>query len=356
MALNRFTSIVCTPHRRKRLHRVTINDVARRAGVSKGAASFALNGRPGVSEATRARVLEAATELGWVRNAAAKALSDGRSQSIGLVMNRPPQVHGVEPLLQHYLEGVQDELTSHEVSLLIQVVPGHPAELATYKEWALSGRVDGLVVIDLRVDDDRPRALLELGVPAVFLGDPRYTAGVPSVWCDERAVAAEVAAHLRDLGHTRIARVGDRAILAHSAARAAAFEEACRAAGGTPLTVSSTGSRAECASSVRAMLEAPDRPTALVFDSDVQAIVGMSVIQDLGLSVPDDVSVVAWDATGLAEVLSPPLTVVDHDARADGAQAVRLLLATLDGAGAVEPQAPTPSLLVRRSTGPAPAA
>lgn len=334
------------------MRRVTINDVARLAGVSKGAASFALNGRPGVSEATRERVLQAAADLGWVRNAAAVALSDGRSDSIGLVMNRPPGVRGVEPLLQHFLEGVQDELAEHEVALTIKVVPGHPAELATFKDWALSGRVEGMVVIDLRVDDDRPAALRALEMPAVFLGEPHFTSGSPTVWCDERAVADEVVRHLAGLGHTRIGRIGDRPILAHSAARTAAFEAACADAGVTPVALSPAGAREECAQAVRELMSGADRPTALVFESDVKAVVGLSVLQELSLAVPDDVSVVAWDATGFAGLLTPPLTTVDHDARAEGALAVRLLLAVLRGEAVEAGQAPTPTLQVRRSTGP----
>ncbi len=180
-------------------------DVARLAGVSKGAVSFALNGRPGVSEATRERVLQAAADLGWVPNAAAKALSDGRSHSIGLVINRPRHMHGIEPLIQHHLEGVQDELMSQETSLLIHVVQGHPAELATYREWAQGRRVDGLVVIDLRVDDDRPHALRSLDLPTVVLGDPRYADGVPCVWTDERAKDENPRKGLRlDAGHLSI--------------------------------------------------------------------------------------------------------------------------------------------------------
>ena len=335
------------------MRRVTITDVAQRAGVSKGAASFALNGRPGVSEATRKRVLQTAAELGWVRNAAARALSDGRSHTIGLVMNRPPRLHGIEPLIQHFLEGVQDELAAHEVSLLIQVVQGHEAELATFKEWALSGRVEGLVVIDVRVDDDRPRALDELGLPVVFLGDPRYTGGMPSVWSDETAAATALVEHLAGLGHTTIARIGDRGLLAHSAARNAAFEAACVAMGVTPVVLSSAGTRTECADAVRELLGRNDHPTALVFESDVKAVVGMSVVQEVGLAVPGDVSVATWDESGLAALLNPPLTTVEHDGRAEGAQAVRLLLDVLAGKHGEPQQAPMSHLTFRRSTGPA---
>src|SRR3954451_605757 len=105
------------------MKRPTITDIAREAGVSKGAVSYALNGRPGVSEATRQRITEIARELGWAPSSTARALSGGRTGAIGLVLDRPFEV--VVPAL---LDGFPDEL-------LIQVAAGRDAALAIHRRW-----------------------------------------------------------------------------------------------------------------------------------------------------------------------------------------------------------------------------
>jgi len=337
------------------VNRARLADVAALAGVSKGAASFALNGRPGVSEETRARVLRAAEQLGWVPHAAARVLAKGRTDTIGLVMNRPPRLRGVDPLFQHFLEGVQDELVDRSISLLIQVVAGHAAELATFEEWARSTQVDGLVLIDLRVDDDRPVVLRGLDLPAVTLGDPRFAAGTPTVWTDDRAAARELVEHLAGLGHRRIARVASSPRLAHSAVRTAALTEACTDLGlAAPHVTEPERSSRAAPEATRAILTAPDRPTAIVYENDVMAMAGMAVAADLGLRVPADLSVVGWDDTGLGRLTWPQVTSVRHDAHAQGSHAVRMLLALIDGETVVDEQDPTPRLHLRESTGPAP--
>lgn len=337
--------------------RVRIADVAQRAGVSKGAASFALNGRPGVSAETRERVLRIAADMGWRPNTAARALAGGRSDTIGLVLNRPPRVRGVEPLLQHYLEGMQDELVDHAITLRMQVVSGHAAELATYDQWASGNGVDGLVVIDLRVDDDRPRALQTLGLPAVTLGDPRYTSGLPTVWTDDVGAAHELVDALVALGHRRLARVTSGSRLAYSRVRTDALTEAAAARGlPAPAVVQSEGGSAAAPEATRQLLDRPaaDRPTAIVYENDVQAMAGTGVAAELGLDVPGDVSMVAWDSSGISRLTRPTLTVMTRDARAEAACAVRMLLELVEGAPAQQLQAPTARLELRASTGPAP--
>lgn len=329
--------------------RISIADVAARAGVSKGSVSFVLNNRPGVSLETRERVLRAAQDLGWRPHAAAKALADGRTDSIGLIMNRPPGIRGVDPLLQHFLEGVQDELVDHSISLLIKVVSGHEAELATQQEWARGGRVDGLVVIDARVDDDRPAALRSLGLPCVFLGSPAVLGDVPTVWVDDDAAAREIVEHLVELGHRRIARVAGSDRLAHSVVRTRCLARACEKAQIDPLLVTVCHS-SDASAVTRDLLNAPVPPTAIVYENDVQAMASLGAAAALGWRVPRSLSVVAWDESGLSTLTDPTLTAVKHDARDQGARAVRLLLDRIEGrdTGCVEVR--RPCLSVRRST------
>ena len=110
--------------------RVTIRDIAERAGVSKGAVSYALNDRPGLSDATRARILAIAEELGWYPNSAARALSAARANACGLVLARPVRTRAVEPFFSEFIAGVESELSARSIALTIQLAEDIEAELA----------------------------------------------------------------------------------------------------------------------------------------------------------------------------------------------------------------------------------
>src|SRR2546430_2675739 len=104
------------------MKRPTIADIAKAAGVSKGAVSYALNGRPGVAESTRRRILEIAQGLGWAPSSAARALSDGRAGAIGLVIDRPARVLAVEPYFMQLVAGIEAAITGSPFALLLQVI------------------------------------------------------------------------------------------------------------------------------------------------------------------------------------------------------------------------------------------
>src|SRR5918992_3998054 len=171
--------------RRRRVKRPTIADIARRAGVTKSAVSFALNGRPGVSQTTRDRILAIAEELGWQPSSAARALSDGRSGALGLVVDRPARMLGVEPFFTQLIWGIEGELSARDVALLLQVTADREAQLGAYRRWWAERRVDGVFLVDLHIDDARVGLLKELGLPAVVIGGPEGLAGLPGVWNDE---------------------------------------------------------------------------------------------------------------------------------------------------------------------------
>ena len=141
--------------------RPTISDVARRAGVSKGAVSFALNDRPGVAPETRDRILAVARELGWTPSHRARALAASRSMAVGLVIARPPETLGADPFFPSFIAGIESALAPLGQSLLLQVVPDRERELAGYRRLAADGRVDGVFLTDLRVGDPRPALLAE---------------------------------------------------------------------------------------------------------------------------------------------------------------------------------------------------
>ncbi|MFN8077638.1 MAG: LacI family DNA-binding transcriptional regulator [Kineosporiaceae bacterium] len=315
------------------MKRPTIADIAVRARVSKGAVSYALNGQPGVSEATRARIVAIAEEMGWSPNSAARALSAARTDTLGFCLSRPTSTLGLEPFFMEFISGIESELSQSGKGLLLQMVSDHMAELDVYRRWWSGRRVDGVIVADLQVDDRRVPLLRELELPAVVAGGPLPEPdALTHVWTDDAATMTRVLEYLAGLGHRRIARVGGTPEFVHTARRSEAFAEATTRLGLTWWrTLTTDFSDAVGASATRELLTAATRPTAIIYDNDVMAVAGQGVARDLGLDVPGDVSLVAWDDSALCRLTHPALTAMSRDVAAYGAHVARLLLAEVDG-------------------------
>ena len=180
--------------------RVTINDIARRAGVSKGAVSYALNGRPGVSASTRQRILAVADELGWAPNRTARMLSGSRTDTFGLILARQARHLGSEPFSMEFVAGLDSVLAEQSYALLLQLNRDLDAEMETYRRWSSERRVDAVAVVDLRVGDPRVALLESLDLPAVFVGDPSLSRGHTTVWTDDASAMADAVGQLASLG------------------------------------------------------------------------------------------------------------------------------------------------------------
>ena len=178
------------------MRRPTISDVARRAGVSKGAVSFALNGRDGVSEQTRTRILAAAAELGWQPSVRARSLSVSRAFTVGLVVARPAELLGADPFFPAFIAGVETVLSPAGQSLVLQVVSPGAAE----EDGLPPARDRGP---RRRCVPDRPAherfpgggAAGELALPAVTLNRPDVESPFPAVCMDDRAGVREAVEH-----------------------------------------------------------------------------------------------------------------------------------------------------------------
>lgn len=335
--------------------RPTISDIAKAAGVSTGAVSYALNNRPGVSEGTRRRIRDIADRLGWAPSSAARSLSDGRANALGLVIDRPARVLGVEPFFMQLISGIQDALADGPAALLLQVTDNAEAELATYRRWWAERRVDGVLLVDLRDDDPRVALVGELGLPAVVLGEPATAGGPPCVWTDDRAGMAEVLRYLAALGHRRVVRVSGPPEFVHTRVRSEVFTAESARLGLTAARVTHAEYTGESAAqATRAALTGDDRPTAMIFDNDVMALSALTVAQELGLAVPDDLSLVAWDDSALCELVRPALSAVRRPIAERGAAAVRLLLDMVAGTEVDHVRTSDPRLVPRATTGPVP--
>ena len=338
---------------------LTIADVARAAGVSPSAVSFALNGRRGVAPATRDRILATAERLGWRPSASARSLSRSRADAVGLVIARPVELLVADPFFPALIAGAESELATHGQALLLSVVDPGPAETAHYRQLASRGRVDGVLLTDLLTRDDRPDLLTGLGIPAVAVGRPVGGCSVPSVVVDDRPGVAAAVDHLAALGHRRIAYVAGPPPYVHSRSRRLAFTAAARRHGlDDARVVVADFSAAGGAAATAELLDSPHPPTAVLYVNDTSALAGMSTARARGLSVPGDLSVVGFDDTELGRAVQPALTTIAGDPVGWGRTATAVLLdavaANRDESGAPPATTvlPAADLVVRDSTAP----
>ncbi|MFC8421186.1 LacI family DNA-binding transcriptional regulator [Streptomyces sp. NPDC057236] len=333
--------------------RVTIKDVAAAAGVSKGAVSLAFNHKPGVSEATRDRIFAAARQLGWAPNSSARSLSRNSVDAIGLAVCRPARLLGLEPFYMEFISGIESVLVERDCSLLLRLVGSLEEEVQLQQRWWRERQVGGSILVDFHQWDPRIAPLRKLGLPAVGVGHPDLTGGFPSLWTEDATAVAEAVRYLAALGHRRIARVGGPTGLGHSAIRADAFERVMRELdlnGGRHVETGFSGE--EGARATRMLLLSSDRPTAIVYDNDIMAVAGLGVAAEMGVSVPDDLSLLAWDDSQLCRLTHPTLTAMSHDVHGFGAEAARVLFDVIAGKEVTSRPVSTPSLVPRGSTAP----
>ncbi|THV42936.1 LacI family transcriptional regulator [Glycomyces buryatensis] len=341
--------------------RPTITDIAIAAGVSKGAVSYALNGRPGVSAATRERILAIAAEMGFVPNRAARSLSVSSAQAVGLALCRDARTLGIEPYFMELISGIEATLSANSFGLTLQIVGSTEEELDVYRRWWAERRVDGVLLCDIKLSDPRPQAVAAMGLPAVAIGGPLAEPVIPFVWHDDVEPVWQVLRYLHTLGHRRIARVAGIEGLLHTSIRDGAFDEPVGELGFENVEIvhgDYTGE--EGARLTRRLLTSRPMPTAILYDNDVTAVAGLNVAHELGLKVPHDVSIVAWDDSPLCRLTHPSLTTLTRDIPSYGSKVSDLLLSVIGQEQSMESrtfsvQCEPAQLLPRGSTGPAPA-
>ena len=241
---------------------VTINDVARAAGVSKGLVSLALNGKPGVALETRDRILAAAQELGWTPNPGARGLTTRRAYALGLVLRRAARTIEVDPFFAAFIAGVETVLSERGQVLVLTVVPDHEAEARAYERLAVDKRVDGFLLTDLLADDHRIGLVQEYGSQAVSLGEPVGGSPFPVISRDYDSGIDALVAHLVDLGHRRIAHVSGDERMLHGLRRRERFESAVRASGLEPVVVATDFSPEQGAEATQSLLDSVEPPTS----------------------------------------------------------------------------------------------
>lgn len=314
--------------------RPTIADIAHVAGVSNTAVSFALNGRPGVAEPTRDKILAIARDMGWSPNRAAKALSTSRVDALGLIITAPYAELARDTFFLQLIAGVERMLAASPVALVLKIVESFEDELAAIRQWHGESRVDGLILVNPRPEDPRPELTNRLGIPTVFIGKPGTSAPLSSVFIDDALVMDALIVDLAARGTQRIAYLHSHARYSHGEARLAALRRhrssLIAIEHGVP---SSTIDEARAA--IRDFISMLDLTptTTFVCESEDLTLATLRALGDLDIQVPADAGVVSWESSPGLTLRSPTVSTLERSPADMGEAAVELLRDMRDNPG-----------------------
>jgi DNA-binding LacI/PurR family transcriptional regulator len=330
---------------------VTIRDVAKRADVGVGTVSRVLNDHPSVREPTRQKVLKAIAELDYSPSPLARRLSLGKTSTIAVIIPFFTRPSGVGRL-----RGVEYALADSEYDLILFNVETTARRDAYFDSVPRRERVDGLLIISLSPRDDEVDRFLHAGVPTVLIDarHPRLSRTVS----DDVAGGHMATQHLIDLGHRKIGYVSDLLEnpfnFVSSRDRYEGYRQSLDEAG-IPFRPEyhrqGEHGRKEARENALRLLSLPDPPTAIFAASDTQAIGVLEAAQEMGLRVPEDLSIIGYDDIEVAEFLH--LTTMRQPLFVSGVQGVELLLESI----AAPPSSPRRvvlpfELVVRGTTAP----
>ncbi|WP_191296462.1 LacI family DNA-binding transcriptional regulator [Lentzea cavernae] len=304
-------------------------DVAKHAGVAPSTVSYVLTGKRPVSAHTRVRVRESIQLLGYRPQSGLPAAARSRTNVLALVLPLREGVH--LPVVMRFVTAVVTAARAHDMDVLLVTADQGAAGLRALAE---GGRVDGFLVMDVELDDERVPVLRQLGSPSVLLGHPAAVKGLTCVDLDFEAAGARCVDHLAELGHRSIGFLGAPSVVyerntGFAQRTLAGFSAAAMRRGVTSTALPAEQRQESVLAVVTTLLRELPRMSALVVQNE--AVLGKVVdcLRAEGRRVPDDVAVVAICPDELAERLR--LTSVQLPVEVLGRRAVDLLVAKLNG-------------------------
>jgi DNA-binding LacI/PurR family transcriptional regulator len=324
----------------------TMDDVARRAGVSRALVSLVMRESDKVSERSRAAVLRAADELGYRPNLIARNLASKQTRTIGLLIN---DLHN--PYFPGVADGIKQAADRHGYRLLINSAFLSDADEQAALETFIDFRVDGIILTGTRASAASIERIAT-SVPVVVVSRPVPSKLVDTINNDDRYGARLAVEHLIELGHRHICHIdGGRG--AGASQRRSGYEATMRTHDLDPFVVHGSFTEASGATAAADMLASDRAVTAVFAGNDVSALGAIDTIVGAGLRVPHDISIVGYDNTFVAALRHVSLTSIDQKREEQGALAVEALLERVEGGRAVaKHQVLPPSLVVRDTTGP----
>ena len=317
----------------------TLDEVADRAGVSRTAASRAINNAPHVSRAKREAVARAVRDLGYTPNRTARALATRQTGVVVLAITGDGPDIFADPFFARVVVGVSAALEETELHLMLCLVTSTHGQNRLENLLRTRG-ADGIMLMALRGDDPLARIAHKAGLPLVFGGRPLDDEPQWYVDADNRGGARAATEHLLRIGRTRIASITGLADTDVAKARHRGYLEALTLAGMTPYAIRAGDfTEPSGAAAMRALLDTHPDLDAVFAANDNMAAGALRVLRDAGRSVPADVAVVGFDDLAVATQTNPPLTTIHQPIQALGREMVRMLVALLAG------QKPTPLIL-----------
>ncbi|WP_022704888.1 substrate-binding domain-containing protein [Pseudorhodobacter ferrugineus] len=340
---------------------MNLKDLSQKLGLSPTTVSRALNGYPEVNEATREKVVAAASRYNYKPNTRAIRLATGRAMAVGHVIPVETQHEIVNPIFADFIAGAGETYSKAGYDLILSIVPDGD-EARVYREMKSRGNVDGVIVHSPKHDDNRIRLLHEIGMPFVVHG--RATgADLPYSWVDvnNRRAFRRATDFLLDLGHRRIGLVNGLEFMDFAIRRRNGYTEALVARGLTAapsLMRSIEMTEGLGYQAVRDMLALPDPPTAVLVSSMIIALGARRAIEERGLIMGRDVSVIIHD-DDLSYMKNggdvPIFTATRSSVREAGRLAAAMLLDTIAGTlPSASNRLLEAELIIGQSTGPAP--
>lgn len=335
----------------------TIDEVAERAGVTRGTVSKVLSGTYNASPRTRAKVEQAAAELGYRPNLAARALSKGHTFVVGLLIPYDPDQLFADPHLLDIIRGVEAAANSRDYNVLLSTAHRPNDPTSAYSRVLRSKYVDGMVVIEGPDMLAIAEQLKQQPSPWVISGYAPAGSEAYSVHADDPAITAKLTNHLLALGHRRIGVISSELRLRTFDKRLEGFHQALHAhelACDPSLIVFGDMSVESGYRAAAQLLARPEPPTAIWALNDRMALGALQWAREHGVRVPTDLSIAGFDDIPAAVLSDPPLTTVRLPSYQEGQAAIEMVFQLLDGEILPREVLVPTDVIVRGSTGAAP--
>ncbi len=305
---------------------LTIEQIAKQAGVSRSTVSRVINNQPNVDPDTRARVLSIAQNLNYQPNMAARGLASGRTHILGLVIPMGVSTLFTDPYFPLLIQGISSACNEHDYSVMLWLAEPE-FERRTIRQILRGGLIDGVIVASALMDDTIYEAMRNDGKPFILIGRHPTDTGITYVDVDNVNSAREIVAHLLRVGYRRVATITGAKNMIATADRLQGYLAALRERGlAADNALIASGDFTEAGGYAAMQRLMPLRPEAVFVASDAMALGTLRAIREAGLRVPDDIAVAGFDDMPFAARTDPPLTTVRQPIQRAGFVAVETLL------------------------------
>ncbi|MFZ2096371.1 MAG: LacI family DNA-binding transcriptional regulator [Anaerolineales bacterium] len=334
----------------------TIKDIARQAGVSHTTVSRALHNSPLLSVKTIQRIQKIAAELGYHPSFAARSLKTNRSQALGVIVS-----HIADPFFSEILQGIDDVAQANGYSLFIAAAQHDPQRESAIVQSMREHSVDGVILCSPQLPLEQSQQLKSFHIPIVAINNQSDEDYCFSIYHDDIDGGRQACEYLINLGHERIAYLGDASSGRTTRERLSGFRQVMAECGLPVLDEYihqvNGNSAVQGFDAVEYFIKLPIKPTALICYNDMLAIGIMKGFIQAGINVPQDISLTGFDNIQFSDFTLPPLTTIDQPKRFLGAEAARMMLAQLSSTTFSMVSDPVTKrlkgmLLIRKSTAP----